>query len=55
MYECEIDFDALTVEKLIDFVFTKMVYCKIEQLEEAAQAKQDQVYGSSLWTRFKVH
>ena len=24
MYECEIDFDALTVEKLIDFVFTEM-------------------------------
>ena len=44
MYECEIDFDALTVEKLIDFVFTEMVYRNIQQLEEeAAQAKQDQV------------
>ena len=53
IYECEIDFDALTVEKLIDFVFTEMVYCKIQQLEEeAAQAKQDQV-GGSLWTRFR--
>ena len=53
MYECEIDFDALTVEKLIDFVFTEMVYHKIQQLEEeAAQAKQDEVYGS-LWPRFR--
>ena len=46
MYECEIDFDALTVEKLIDFVFTEIVYRKIQQLEEeAAQAKQDEDYG----------
>ena len=53
MYECEIDFDALTVEKLIDFVFTEMVYRKIQQLEEeAAQAKQDEVYGK-LWPRFR--
>ena len=52
IYECEIDFDALTVEKLIDFVFTEMVYRKIQQLEEAAQVKQDQVDGS-LWTRFR--
>ena len=53
MYECEIDFDALTVEKLIDFVFTEMVYRKIQQLEEeAAQAKQDEDYGR-LWPRFR--
>ena len=53
MYESEIDFDALTVEKLIDFVFTEMVYRKIQQLkEEAAQPKQDEVEGS-LWTRFR--
>ena len=53
MYECEIDFDALTVEKLIDFVFTEMVYRKIHQLEEeAAQAKQDEDYGRP-WTRFR--
>ena len=51
MYECDIDIDALTVEKLIDFVFTEMVYRKIEQLE-AAQVKHDQVDGS-LWTRFR--
>ena len=48
MYECEIDFDAL---KLIDFMFTEMVNRKIQQLEEeAAQAKQDEVYGR-LWPR----
>ena len=53
MYECEIDFGALTVEKLIDFVFTEMVYRKIHQLEEeAAQAKQDEDYGRP-WTRFR--
>ena len=53
MYECEIDFDALTVEKLIDFVFTEMVYRKVQQLEEeAAQAKQDEDYGRP-WTRFR--
>ena len=28
MYVNEIDFDALTVEKLIDLVFTEMVYRK---------------------------
>ena len=36
MYECEFDFDALTVEELIDFVFTEMVYRNIQQLEEEA-------------------
>ena len=44
----EMDFEALTVKKLIDLVFTEMVY---RQLEEASQVKQDQVDGS-LWTRF---
>ena len=48
----EIDFETLTVEKLIDLVFTEMVYRKIQQLEEAAHAKHDQVDGS-LWTRFR--
>ena len=48
----EIDFEALTVEKLIDLVFTEMVYRKIQQLEEVSQAKQDQVDGNQ-WTRFR--
>ena len=34
MYVDEIDCDALTVEKLIDLVFTEMVYRKIQQLEK---------------------
>ena len=42
MYVDEIDFDALTVEKLIDLVFTEMVYRKIQQLEEETLAKRDQ-------------
>ena len=33
-------------------MFTEMVYRKIQQLEEAAQTKHDQVDGS-LWTRFR--
>ena len=45
MYVDEIDFDALTVEKLIDLVFTEMVYRKIQQLEEETLAKRDQTDG----------
>ena len=41
IYVDEIDFEALTVEKVIDLVFTEMVYRKIQQLEEETQAKQD--------------
>ena len=52
MYVDEIDFDALTVEKLIDLVFTEMVYRKIQQLEEETLAKRDQI-DSNQWTRFR--
>ena len=52
MYVDEIDFDALTVEKLIDLVFTEMVYRKIQQLEEETLAKRDQTDGNQ-WTRFR--
>ena len=38
IYVDEIDFEALTVEKVIDLVFTEMVYHKIQQLEEETQA-----------------
>ena len=51
MYGDEIDFDTLTVEKLIDLVFTEMVYRKIQQLEEETLAKRDQTDGNQ-WTRF---
>ena len=50
----EIDFETLTVEKLIDLVLTEMVYRKIQQLEEAAQTKNDQVDGNR-WTRFRKY
>ena len=50
MYVDEIDFDALTVEKLIDLVFTEMVYRKIQQLEKEAPAERDQ---TDQWTRFR--
>ena len=52
MYVDEIDFDALTVEKLIDLVFTEIVYRKIQQLEEKTLAKRDQTDGNQ-WTRFR--
>ena len=52
IYVDEIDFDALTVEKLIDLVFTEMVYRKIQQLEEETLAKPDQTDGNQ-WTRFR--
>ena len=48
----EIDFETLTAEKLIDLVFTEMVYRKMQQLEEATQSKHDQVDGNG-WTRFR--
>ena len=46
MYVDEIDFDALTVEKLIDLVFTEIIYRKIQQLEEETLAKRDQTDGN---------
>ena len=49
MYVDEIDFDALTVEKLIDLVFTEMVYRKIQRLEKEAPAERDQTDGNQ-WT-----
>ena len=52
MYVDEIDFDALTVEKPIDLVFTEMVYRKIQQLEEETLVKRDQTDGNQ-WTRFR--
>ena len=52
MYEGEIDFDALTVEKLIDLVFTEIVYHKIQQLEKETLVKHDQTDGNQ-WTRFR--
>ena len=42
----------MTAEKLIDLVFTEMVYCKMQQLEEAEQIKHHQVNGNR-WTRFR--
>ena len=46
MYEDEIDFDALTVEKLVDLVFTEMAYRKIQQFQEETLAKRDQTDGN---------
>ena len=37
----------MTVEKLIYLVFTKMVYRKIQQLEEATLSRKDELAGIS--------
>ena len=39
-------------EKLIDLVFTEMVYRKIQQLEEATVSKKDETDGNQ-WTKFR--
>ena len=49
MYVDKIDFDALTVEKLIALVFTEMIYHKIEQ---ETLAKRDRTDGNQS-TRFR--
>ena len=49
MYVDEIDIEVMTVEKLIELVFTEMVYRKMKQLEEATLCKQDEADGNQ-WT-----
>ena len=51
MYVDEVDFEALTIEKLIDLVFTEMIYYKIQKLEEET-SKRNQIDGR-LW-RFTI-
>ena len=48
----EIDIEVMTVEKLIELVFTEMVYRKMQQLEEATLCKQDET-DRNQWTRFR--
>ena len=45
MFVNDIDFEAMTIEKLIDLVFTEMVYRKIQQLEEATLSKKMKLTG----------
>ena len=45
MHVNEIDFEAMTIENLIDLVFTEMVYRKIQQ-SEATLYKQDETGGN---------
>ena len=52
MYVDEIDFEAVTIEKIVDLVFTKMIHDKVQQLEKEELAKQDQTDGNQ-WSRFK--
>ena len=52
MYVDEIDFEAVTIEKIVDLVFTGMIHDKMQQLEKEELAKQDQTDGNQ-WSRFK--
>ena len=52
MYVDEIDFEAVTIEKIVDLVFTEMVHDKMQQLEKDELAKQDQTDGNHR-SRFK--
>ena len=45
----KIDFEAMTIEKRIDLVFTEMVYRMIQQLEEVTPSKKDETDGNQ-WT-----
>ena len=52
MYVDEVEFDSLTIEKLVELVFTEMVFRKIEQLEKEKIVKHDQIDGNP-WTGFR--
>ena len=52
MYVDEIDFEAVTIEKIVDLVFTEMIHDKMQQLEKEELAKQDQTDGNHR-SRFK--
>ena len=52
VYVNDIDFEGMTIEKLIDLVFTDMVYRNIQQLEEATLSKRDETDGNQ-WKKFR--
>ena len=52
MYVDQIDFEAVTIEKIVDLVFTEMINDKMQQLEKEEVAKQDQTDGDHR-SRFK--
>ena len=52
MYVDEIDFEAVTIEKIVHLVFTEMIHDKMQQLEKEELAKQDQTDGNHR-SRFK--
>ena len=52
MYVDEIDFEAVTIEKIVDLVFTEMIHDKMQQLDKEELTKQDQTNGNHR-SRFK--
>ena len=52
MYVDEIDFEAVTIEKIVNLIFTEMIHDKMQQLEKEELTKQDQTDGNQ-WSRFK--
>ena len=53
MYVDEIDFEAVTIEKMVDLVFTEMIHDKMQQFEKEELAKQDQTDGNHM-SSFKI-
>ena len=51
MYVDEIDFEAVTIEKIVDLVLTEMIHNRM-QLEKEELTKQDQTDGNRR-SRFK--
>ena len=51
MYVDKIDFEAVTIEKIVDLVFTEMIHNRM-QLEKEELTKQDQTDGNRR-SRFK--
>ena len=52
MYVDEIDLEAVTIEKIVDLIFTEMIHDKMHQLEKEELVKQDQTDGNNR-LRFK--
>ena len=46
MYVDKIDFETVTIEKIVDLVFTEMIHDIMQRLKKEELAKQDQTNGS---------
>ena len=53
MYVNEIDIEVMTVEKVIELVFTEIVHRKMQQLEEATLCNHDETDDGNQWAKFR--